>query len=81
MLKIEAQSTGKKFEAEIIALINERKEKSDTGTGIGLINIRQILNLMYGYTNLMKLENEEPDMGKVIVWIPGKTKAEFIRKQ
>lgn len=81
MLKIEVQSTGKKFEAEIIALINERKEKSDTGTGIGLINIRQILNLMYGYTNLMKLENEEPDMGKVIVWIPGKTKAEFIRKQ
>lgn len=81
MLKIEVQSTGKKFEPEIIAMINERREISDTGTGIGLTNIRQILTLMYGYTNLMKLENEEPDIAKVLVWIPGKAKEEFIRKK
>ena len=80
MLKIEVQNTGKHFENRILQEINENngiepleKDKS----GIGLKHTKEILSIMYGQEHLLYLENEEPDIAKVTVWIPKKVIREF----
>ena len=72
MLKIEVQNSGREFSDEILKEINEGTEadQRDVSSGIGLKNVKEILNLMYEREGLLKLENL--DGGKVTVWIPRK---------
>ena len=80
MLKIEIQNTGKQFDENVLKEINEgggtipseRKQG-----GIGLKHTKEILSIMYGKEHLLLLENEEPDVAKVTVWIPHKVIREF----
>lgn len=77
MLKIEIQNTGKHFEERILRQINEDENQGMETGGIGLIHTKEILGIMYGQNNLIRLENEEPEGTKVTLWIPEKTEREF----
>ena len=41
------------------------------------MNTKEILKIMYGREELLKIENAEPDGTVVTVWIPKETKMEF----
>lgn len=77
MLKIEIQNTGKHFEERILRQINENQNQGMETGGIGLMHTKEILGIMYGQDNLIRLENEEPEGTKVTLWIPEKTEREF----
>lgn len=78
MLKIEIHNTGKHFEEKIIRLINDGEgEGEEPCKGIGLVNTKGILTIMYDSPNLMKLENEEPEGAQITIWIPEETRREL----
>lgn len=74
VLRIEIQNSGKAFNEEIIARINDNRGKAEDGNrGIGLLHTKEILSIMYGKDNLLRLENEKTGNSMVIVRIPERT--------
>lgn len=77
MLKITIQNSGQQMEPQILKRVNENHEVGSAQSGIGLMNTKEILKIMYGREELLKIENAEPDGTVVTVWIPKETKMEF----
>ena len=73
-LKIEIHTSQKHFSEETLAMINEEEtcpERKD-GTGIGIRNVKEVLQIMYQEERLLHLENLEPDGTKITIRIPKK---------
>lgn len=68
MLHILVEDDGDGFPAEVIQAINAKELAEDDGKKIGLVSIKRILKLMYGRTDLMRLQNRNG--GCVELWIP-----------
>lgn len=69
-LKIEIHTSQKHFPEEIIAYVNEGETKRNGETGIGIRNVKEVLQLMYKKEHLIRLENLEPDGTLITIFIP-----------
>lgn len=77
MLKIEINNSGKSFDFDIMRQINGNEAEVNEKNGIGLMHTKNILKLMYGQEDLLKIEAGDPDGTIVTVWIPQETRMEF----
>lgn len=73
-LKIEIHTSQKHFSEETLAMINgeENSPERKDGTGIGIRNVKEVLQIMYQQEHLLHLENLEPDGTKITIRIPKK---------
>ena len=73
MLRIRMENSGKPFPEEVLLRMSEPAgEIRRTGSGVGLGNIRLILEYMYGRRDLLHLENDAMGGARITVYIPEK---------